>query len=172
MGAAFFASELAVPLLVAAVTGFLRGAGFVDLGAAFLLITVVVLASLISLVTLSRRPMRVAGLEVGALEAAEAGARRVLLVAVVPVVVVLVVDVVVTFLDPVARADFAFSTKLESIFVAVAVRVGAALLRGEAGLAICDLAGDAGRSRLALRRELEDVGDRICAGRIGGPSLW
>lgn len=93
---------------------------------------VALLPSLVSLLALTLRPVLVAGLEAGALDAA--GAALLVLVGWAPAELALVFDVVVTFLVPPARVDFAFSTKLESMFVAAAVRDPP--LRGDPGRAI------------------------------------
>lgn len=163
----FFASPLAVPLVKEA-RPFLLVAAVVVFEAAVFLTTVLVLPSLASLVALTRRPSRVAGLDGGALGAAGAAPRRVLVAGGgIPAELELVFDVVVTFLVP-AREDFAFSTMLESMFVAMAERLAPAPLRGDPGRAIWDFAGDAGR--ILLSRELDDVGDKTCAGRTGALS--
>jgi len=156
----FLASPLAVPF-VKLPNVFFGGAGR---GAAPFLTTVELLPSLASLVALARRPVRVAGREVGGLAAAGA-ARRVLAGCAAGAAVLLVFDVPGAFRVP-ARVDLAFSTKLDSMLVAAAVRE--VLLSGEPGRAICDLAGETGRAALSL--ELEDVGDKTCAGRTCPPS--
>ena len=165
----FFASPLAVPLVSDASPPFLFVAAAVAFATVFLT-TVLVLPSLASLFALIRRPVRVAGLDAGARDAAgaaAAAARRVLVAgAAAAVVLELLLDVVVTFLAPAARDDFAFSTMFERRFVATAVRVPE-VFKGEPGLAICDLAGDTGRPLFS--RELDDVGERTWAGRTGPP---
>ena len=154
----FFASPLAVPLLKAPRVFFLAAAA-VDLAVAPFLTAVVVLPSLVSLPTLPRRPILVAGREVGGLDGA--AARRVFAGAVLPLPpaeLALVLDVVVTLRPPAARDDLAFSTKFDSMLVAAAVRDPD--FKGEPARPICDLAGEAARM-LLFRRELEDVGDNI-----------
>jgi hypothetical protein len=103
----------------------------------------------------------VAGLEAGALE--DAGAARLGLAVGAAAELALVLEVVVTFLVPPARVDLAFSTKLESMLVAAAVRDPP--LSGDPGRAIWDLAGETGRP--LLRREFDEVGERTCPGRTG-----
>lgn len=164
--AAFFVSEA----LVGASAAFFLPACAVPRVVAVFLTTVPVLPSLVSLCRLTRRPVRVAGLVAGARDAVGVAApRRVFAGAGLPAELPLVFDVVVTFLEPAALDDLAFSTKLDSIFVAAAARPAPPIFRGDAGLAIPDLAGEAGRSRF-MSRELEDVGDKICAGRTGALS--
>lgn len=163
-GAAAFAAALfvvapvtpfrIVPMTVVRVTA---GAAFLDVGG--FLTTVPALASLVSLVSLGRRPVRVTGRETGALEAVAVAGRRVF-VAVVDAE--LASEVVVTFLAPLVRVALAFSTMLERTLVAAA-REAAADFNGEPGRGICGFAGDTGRSRFA-RRELDEVGDRIWFG--------
>jgi hypothetical protein len=164
----FFASPLAVPLVKEA-KPFLLAAAVVVFEVAVFLTTVLVLPSLASLVKLARRPSRVAGLDGGALGAAGAAARRVLVAGAggggMPAELELVLDVVVTFLVP-TREDLAFSTILESMFVAMAERL--APFKGDPGRAIWDFAGDSGR--ILLSRELDDVGDRTCPGRTAALS--
>lgn len=157
LGAVFLVPAAATPFLMVPMTVF-----FVDGAAlaAVFLTTVVALPSLVSLLSLTLRAVRVAGLGGGAL--AGAAPRRVF--AVVPAELELVFDVVVTLRVPPARVALAFSTMLESTLVAAAAeRVAPVAFKGEAGRAIWDFIGEAGRSR--LRRELDEVGDRICAGR-------
>lgn len=165
---AFFASPLAVPLVNDA-SPFLLAAAVAGLEAVFLT-TVLVLPSLASLPALIRRPVRVAGLEGGALGAGAAAARRVRVAgAGAPAELELAFDVAVTFLTPVAaRDDLAFSTMLESKLVAAAERDTPVPLRGDPGLAICDFMGDTGRP--LFNRELDEVGDKTCPGRTGAPS--
>lgn len=151
-----FRVELAVPFLAVEAA---------DLAAAVRFTTVPVLASLVSLLALIRRAVRVAGREGGA----RAGARLVLAGAVVPLELELVLDAAVTFLEVAARVALAFSTILERMFVATAVRAPIPL-RGEAGRAICDFAGDAGRGGITIR-ELDEVGDKICVGRTWAASV-
>jgi hypothetical protein len=129
-----------------------------------LLITVPELASLDSLLAIDLRPVRVAGREAGPREAVLPGACLFLVAAVLPVVLELVVEVVVNFREAPAREAFALSTMLESIFEAVVVREDVEFFNGEAGRAILDFVGDAGRDWFAIR-ELDEVGDRICPGR-------
>lgn len=165
-GAAAFAVVflVAVPataFLAAAVVPFLA-VEVAALPAAVRLTTVPVLASLVSLLALIRRAVLVAGRDGGARVGA---AMRFVFVAVdVPLELELVLEAAVTFLA--TRVALAFSTMLESIRVAVAERDGPEFFSGEAGRAICDLTGDAGRDRFASR-EFEEVGDktvgRTCA---------
>jgi hypothetical protein len=128
------------------------------------LITVPELASLDSLLAIDLRPVRVAGREAGPREAVLPGACLFLVAAVLPVVLELVVEVVVNFREAPAREALAFSTMLESIFEAVVVREDVEFFNGEAGRAILDFVGDAGRDWFAIR-ELDEVGDKICPGR-------
>lgn len=100
------------------------------------LTTVPALASLVSLVLLTRCPARVAGREAGALEAAVPTGRRVLPVAAVPFDEELISDAVVTFLVPLARVALAFSTMLDRTLVAAAARDALGALNGEAGRAM------------------------------------
>lgn len=148
----FFVSALAVPFLKVLITFLVDAAAALRAPVVFLTTVVAVLPSLVSLMPLTRRPARVGGLE------AAAGLRP-LAVA----VAVLALEVVVTFLDVVGLAPFAFSTILDRRLVAAAERVAPVDLSGEPGRAML-LMGEAGLSRFA-RREFEDVGDRTCAGR-------
>lgn len=126
--------------------------------------TVTVLPSLDSLVPLARAPARVAGLEVAA-AGLPVTASRLALVAVVVLLDLdkVVSEAVVTLRVLPYRVAFARSTMLDSTPETAAVRP-VPDLRGEPGWAICDLGGDAGRSR-AVKREFDDVGDRTCVGR-------
>lgn len=124
--------------------------------AAVRLTTVPVLASLVSLLALTRRAVRVAGRDGGA--RVGAAGRLALVAAVVPFELELVLEAAVTFLATPARVALAFSTMLESMLVAAAERDAPMFLRGEAGRAICDLMGDAGRDRFS--REFDEVGDK------------
>jgi hypothetical protein len=129
----------------------------VDLVPVAFLTTVAVLPSLDSLIPLILRRV----LELAAFVAVPATARRVrVAVVVVPEELELVVDEVVVFLVAAARVDLAFSTMLVRRFEAAPARVGAAFFVGDAGFAMSDFVGDAGRSRGAARA-FEDVGDRI-----------
>ena len=122
----FFASTLAVPLAKVPMPFFVFGAPALE--TAPFLMTVALLLSLISLVALTRRPVLVAGREVGGLEDGVAAARRVLTGAAV-------VDELVPVLRvPAPRDDLAFSTKFDSMVVAAAVRDGP--FRGDPGRAI------------------------------------
>lgn len=126
--------------------------------AAFFTTVVVLLPSLASLVALTRRPIRVPGLE---LAAAVVGFRARVAP---PAGAVLAWDgVAVGFRWIAGRAPLAFSTMLERSPVAAADRAVPVAFRGEPGRARL-FVGDAGRSRFT-RREFEDVGDRTCAGR-------
>lgn len=138
---AFFASPLAVPLVKVPIAFFFAGAAFV---VAVFLTTVLVLASLVSLFALTRRPSRVAGREAGAFDAAGAAAARRVPIGAVVLELELAFDTVVTFLAPAARDDFALSTRFDNMFDGAAERAVAVLFKGDPGLAICDLAGDAG----------------------------
>lgn len=150
--------ELIIPLFVA-------DAG---LAAAPRFTTVPVLPSLVSLLLLTLRAFLVAGRDAGARDAAGAAARLVRVAAVVPLELELAFEVAVTFRAAPARVALAFSTMLDKTLVAV-VRVGPEFFSGEAGRAMADLTGDAGRGR--FRRELDEVGDKICAGRTSAPGL-
>ena len=157
-----FAFELAVPFVKFPIAFFALVVAALDV-APFRTV-VALLPSLVSLLALTLRPVLVAGLEAGAFEAA--GAARRALVGWAPAELALVLELVVTFLVPPARVDLAFSTKLDNMFVAAAVRDPP--LRGDPGLAICDLAGETGRP--LLRREFDEVGDRTWPGRTGPAS--
>ena len=162
----FFVAPPVTPLLIEPMTPFFVVAA-VALVAAVRFTTVPVLASLVSLLPLALRAFLVAGREGGA---RGAGARLVLAAVVVPFELELVLEAAVTFLAVPALVAFAFSTMLESIFVAAAAeRAVPEFLRGEAGRAICDFVGDAGRVRFA-RREFDEVGDRTWAGRTWAAS--
>lgn len=124
------------------------------------LTTVDVLPSLDSLLALARRPVLVPGRDVGAREAAGAAFRPLT----VPAVLEVALEAVGAFFVTPARVAFAFSTILERTLVAAADRDGPLCLNGEAGRATCVFSGDEGRSRF-VRRELEEVGDNICAER-------
>lgn len=77
---------------------------------------------------------------------------------------VLTVDAVVALRTPAARVAFAFSTMVES---RPAPRWVVGGLVGDAGRAMRDLVGEGGGARfLGVRRELEDVGERIWAGWV------
>lgn len=119
--------------------------------------TVPVLASLVSLLALTLRAFLVAGLAAGARDAVEGAAFLARGAAVVLVVLELVVEVVVTFLPTPALVAFAFSTMLENILDAVIDRTALGFLSGDAGRAMPDLIGEAGR---LANREFDDVGDR------------
>lgn len=155
--AAFFAAAPVTPFLMLLIIDFL-GAAVVFLPAPVFLTTVEVLASLVSLLSLTLRPARVAGRDAGAI------VRRVLVAAVVPLELELALEAVVTFREAAARVAFAFSTILERTLVAAADLVIPEDFNGEVGRAICDLEGDAGRSLFI--RELEEVGDKTCVGRM------
>lgn len=129
LAAVFLPPAAATPFLMVPMTVF-----FVDGAAlaAVFLTTVVALPSLVSLLLLILRAVRVAGRGGGAL--AGAGARRVL--AVVAVELELGFDVVVTLRVPPARVALAFSTILESTLVAAADRVAPVVFKGEAGRAM------------------------------------
>jgi hypothetical protein len=142
-------------------------AGFAD---AVFLITVPVLFSLVSLLPLTLRAMRVPGRDVGGLGATGAAARRVRAAAVVPLELELVFDAVVSFRAAPSLVALAFCTMLVRTFVAAAVRPFPVPFKGDPGLAIWDLVGDVGLSR-AARRVLDDVGDRTCPARIAVPSV-
>lgn len=146
------------PFLIEFMTPFLAGAA---LAAAPRFTTVPVLASLVSLLPLTLRALRVAGRDVGA-RGFVAATLLVRVAAVVLAELELVLEAAVTFLAAPARVAFAFSTMLDRTFPA-ADRV-VELFNGEAGRAMPDLTGEAGRTRFA-RRELDEVGERICAGR-------
>ena len=126
-------------------------------------ITVPALPSLVSLVSLGRRPVRVAGRDAGALEPVAVAGRRIFAAVVVPLDAELASEVVVTFLVPLVREALAFSTMLERTLVAAA-RDAAVDFKGEPGRGICGFVGDAGRSRFP-RREFDEVGDSTWAGR-------
>lgn len=164
LAAAFLVAAAVTPFLVELRVPFLAVEA-ADLAAAVRFTTVPVLASLVSLLALTRRAVRVAGRDGGA----RAGARLVL-VGAVPLELELVLDAAVTFLVVAARVALAFSTMLERIFVATADRAAPIPLRGEAGRAICDFAGDAGRGGMTMR-EFEEVGDKICVGRTWPASV-
>lgn len=120
------------------------------------LTTVEVLASLD---TLARRPVRVAGRDVGGFDEDDGAATLLVRLAAVAVVAVvateLVVDEVVAFLVPMGRVVLALSAALAS-----APRAVFDAFTGDAGLEICLLEGDGGgRSRTACRT-LVDVGER------------
>ena len=159
--AALFCAAPATPFLMLLITVFLVVV-LVVLAAGPFRTTVDALPSLVSLLALMRRPVRVAGLDGGAFAAA-GPVRLVRVDAAGPEEVELVFEVVVTFRLTAARDALAFSTMLESTFVAATERDGPVPLSGEPGRAIWDFAGDAGRSLFA-RRELEDVGDNTCPG--------
>jgi hypothetical protein len=153
---AFLVSVLAVPFRNELITFFVVAAA--DRGAAIFFTTVVALPSLVSLVALTRRPARVAGLEAGAaaaalrpLAGAGAGAE-------------LGLDAAAALRVPADREPFAFSTMLERMLDAAAVFAVPADFNGEPGRATL-LAGDAGLSRFASR-EFDEVGDRTWAGRM------
>lgn len=143
-----------VPMTVARVVA---GAAFFDVTG--FLTTVPALPSLVSLVSLGRRPARVVGRGTGALDAAAVAVRRVFAVV---VDVELVSDVVVAFLVLLVRVALALSTMLERTLVAAA-RDAVVDFNGEPGRGICGFVGDSGRSRFA-RREFDDVGDKIWFG--------
>lgn len=124
-----FASTLAVPLVKVPIVFFVFAAPVLE--TAPFLMTVALLPSLVSLFALMRRPVLVAGREVGGLGA---GPRRFLADGATGVELMPVLDVVVVFFVPPARDDLAFSTKFDSIVVAAAVRDGP--LRGDPGRAI------------------------------------
>lgn len=158
-------TELAVVFLVA-----------VPRAAAPFLTTVPELASLDSLLARDLRAVRVAGLEAGAREAVVAALGLVRVAAVVLLELVLAVEAVVTLRPTPALVAFALSTMVESIPAAVAGRGGPEYFSGEAGRAMPDLMGEAGRDRFASL-ELDEVGERICAGRtwaisaVGAPRI-
>lgn len=79
---------------------------------------------------------------------------------VAPLELELELDVVVTFLSPPVRVPR---------FVAAGSRVGLPALRGELDLYRYDLVGDVARLRFA-KRELDEVGDKTCAGCTKPPS--
>jgi hypothetical protein len=143
--AAAFLAVAAVPF---------RAVEVAALAAAVRFTTVPVLASLVSLLALILRAVLVAGRDGGA--RVGAATRLVLAAAVVPFELELVLEAAVTFLA--TRVALAFSTMLDSMLVAVAERDCPTFLSGEAGRAICDLTGDAGRERFA-NREFDEVGD-------------
>lgn len=159
--AAVFLVVVVVPLRTEPAVVFLAAA---PRDAAPFLTTVPELASLVSLLARDLRAVRVVGLEAGAREAVVVAARLVLVAAVVLVELVLAVEAVVTLRATPALVAFAFSTMLESMLVAVAERAVPEFFSGEAGRAMPDLTGEAGRDRFASL-ELEEVGERICAGR-------
>lgn len=157
----FRTAPVVAPLRVEPVVPFLA-VPFLDV--APFLITVPELASLDSLLAIDLRPVRVAGREAGPREAVLPGACLFLVAAVLPAVLELVVDVVVNFREAPAREALALSTMFESIFEAVVVREDVEFFNGEAGRAMLDFVGDAGRDWFAIR-ELDEVGDKICPGR-------
>lgn len=156
---ALFDPALATPFRIVLITVDLVFDGAVLVPLAFLT-TVPALASLVSLVPLTRRPARVAGRDAGTLDIVVAAGRFGFAAVVVAFDAELVSEVVVTFLVPRLRVAFAFSTMLDNTLVAAAERDAPADFKGEPGRAICDLVGEAGRSRFTIR-EFEDVGDRI-----------
>ena len=129
------------------------------------------LPSLVSVSALPLLPSLVAGRDTGAFGVGAAAGFRPRPVPVAWEDAELALDVLVMFRLPPARVALAFSTMLDKILVAAAERLVPADFRGDPGLAICDLAGEAGRSRL-FRRELDDVGDSIWAGRTDSLSAW
>lgn len=165
LAAVFLVVVPATAFLAIAVVPFLA-VEVAALPAAARLTTVPVLASLVSLLALIRRAVLVAGRDGGA--RVGAATRLVLVAVLVPLELELVLEAAVTFLA--TRVALAFSTMLESILVAVAERDEPAFLSGEAGRAICDLTGDAGRDRFASR-EFEEVGDKTWVGRTCALSL-
>lgn len=166
-GAAAFAAAL---LAVAPVTPFrilpmtvvrvVAGAAF--LAALGFRTTVPALPSLVSLVSLRRRPVRVAGREAGTLDPVAVAGRRVFAAAVAPFDVELASEVVVTFLVPLVRVALALSTMLDRTLVAAA-REAVVDFKGDPGRGICGFVGDAGRSRFPMR-ELDEVGDNTWFG--------
>jgi hypothetical protein len=165
----FLAPPPVTPFLIVLMTVLLGAAAAVALDAAVFLTTVPVLFSLVSLFSLTLRAMRVPGLDVAGLAAVVAAARRVRVAAVVPAELALVLEVVVSFRVAPWRVARAFSTMLDSTLVAAAARPVADDLSGEPGRAICDFTGDAGRS--LFNRELDEVGDRTCPGRMAEVSV-
>jgi len=135
----------------------------VPLAAAVFFTTVEVLSLLELLTPLARRVFLIAA----AVLLLVAAARLALVVEAVEVAaeLELVVDVVVAFRPTPARVAFAFSTMEESMFAAP--RDGAGFT-GDAGRAIWDLAGEAGRP-LGPRRELDDVGERTWVSSLATP---
>lgn len=130
------------------------------------LTTVPVLTSLVSLMPLARRPVRVAGRDGGAALGPGGAAMGFLpagaVAAAAPLDAELASDAVVTLRPD--REAFALSTMLDSTLVTAAERLVPLDLSGEPGREIRVFVGDGGRSQLA-RRELDDVGDSTCAGR-------
>lgn len=126
------------------------------------LITVPLLASLVSLLAIDLRPVRVAGRETGGREVGFAGPFLFLTTAVL-LECVLTFEDVVTFRAMPPREAFAFSTILESMFAAAAERDCEGFFNGEAGRAMPDLIGETGRFVI---REFDEVGERTSAGRI------
>jgi hypothetical protein len=127
-----------------------------------LLITVPLLASLVSLLAIDLRPVRVAGRDIGGREVAFVGP-FLFLTAAVLLEFVLMFEDVVTFRVMPPREAFAFSTMLESIFAAAAERDCEGFFIGEAGRAMPDLIGETGRFVIL---EFDEVGERTSAGRI------
>lgn len=157
-GAFLVAVAAPTPFLMVLMTVLLAGGALVaDMAVAGRFLTTVdVLPSLDSLMALTLRAVRVAGRVTGG----GAAAPRFALGAVVdvdPLDELTVVDVVALRFVAAARVDRAFSTMLLNRVVAFAIFVG------DTGRAMPDFAGDAGRSRGAIR-ELDEAGDRTCAG--------
>jgi hypothetical protein len=135
------------------------------------LTTVDVLPSLDSLMTLTLRPVRVAGLAGGGADWAAAPFFALVdAVDVDPLEELAAVEVVALRFVAAVRVDRAFSTMLLSRFVALAILVG------DTGRAMPDLAGEGGaRSPRGTMRELDDAGDRtwpcVRAISVAGPAL-
>lgn len=162
--AAFLVPPPATPLRIAPiVVFFVVAAGF--------LTTVPVLPSLVSLVPLARWPARVTGLFAGggAFEVVVVAGRRPLAAAVGPLQLELASEAAVTLRVAPWRVAFAFSTMLERTLVMAADRLSPCDFNGDPGRAMCDLVGDAGRSRVASR-EFDEVGERTWMGRVDAAS--
>lgn len=181
LAGAFLVVPATTPFLIVPITVRLAGAGA---GAAALcvamavagrfLTTVEVLPSLDSLVALTLRAVRVAGLEGwgGAAAVAPLLVRVVVVVAPPPLAELAVVDVVVLRAVAAARVERAFSTMLLS-------RLVPPILVGDTGRAMPDRppgVGGGGWARSPPRwiRELDDVGDSTCPGlrtsSVAGPA--